>query len=93
VTRAADCQSPAIVAAEYESEFYFPWNDGNAFRPIQEILRNSLVRRVHDRLKDFSRSVGALYVFLTIRGHGSQCGKQSEDGKYYKAFQHVFISL
>jgi hypothetical protein len=60
--------SPAVVAAEYEGELHVAWNDGDTSRLIQKIVRNAVIRRVHDLLEDVGSFVGAIYIVLAVRG-------------------------
>jgi hypothetical protein len=68
---ATGCQSPAVAAAEYKGELHVSWNDGDTFRRFQQILRNALIRGVHDFLENLGSFVGALNIILAVRGDSS----------------------
>ena len=65
---ATGCHSPAVAATEYEGELHVPWNDGNTLCRFQKILRNALIRSIHDLLEDLGSFLGAIYVILAVRG-------------------------
>jgi hypothetical protein len=68
---ATGCQSSTVAAAKYEGELHVSWNDGDAFRRFQKILRNPLIRGVHDLFEYLRGFVRAIDIILAVRRDSS----------------------
>src|SRR5271170_4081261 len=89
---AAGSHSATIIAAEDEGELLLAWNDGDTLRLIQQVMRDALIRRVHNFLEDIGSSSGASDIVLSVGGSCELSCKYNYCGENQKSLQHnVFL--
>ena len=67
VRRAAGDDSATVATAKDEGELLISRDNGNAFRRIQQIVRDALIGRIHNLLEDLGRLLYAITIVLEVR--------------------------
>jgi hypothetical protein len=66
VLRAASCHTAAVITAEDKRKLLVARNDRYALCPIQQVMRYSLIRCIHDFFEDLGSLLGPSDVVVTI---------------------------
>ncbi len=64
--RTASCHTAPVITAEDKCKLFVTWNDRYALCLIQQVMRYSLIRCIHDFFEDLGGLLGPSDVVVTI---------------------------